>query len=289
MKQLIFNTFMMAFAVITLTACEKAIAPENRPEGNVTLHFSMTNADPTTRALSAAYFSKLNIMLFDADGERVFDRVKTQTADDDDWGTLSLKLTAGTYTVVAVGHSSHNSATIKSPEAVQFTASDGEKLTDTFCHCSQITVDGDAQQYDLDMYRAGAMIQFVLKDEEFPANFSHFLMEYTGGSANFNPTTLEGITKSSQSERRTTNGIQIYQAFTFPYMATSCYIKMTCSALDVDGTIIRKRTFDAIPVTRNRITTYTGPFFEEGDGVFTQSDFSFMIHADWDGEDHYEF
>ena len=289
MKQSIFNTFMMAFAVITLTACEKAIAPENRPEGNVTLHFSMTNADPTTRALSAAYFSKLNIMLFDADGERVFDRVKTQTADDDDWGTLSLKLTAGTYTVVAVGHSSHNSATIKSPEVVQFTASDGEKLTDTFCHCSQITVDGDAQQYDLDMYRAGAMIQFVLKDEEFPANFSHFLMEYTGGSANFNPTTLEGITKSSQSERRTTNGIQIYQAFTFPYMATSCYIKMTCSALDVDGTIIRKRTFDAIPVTRNRITTYTGPFFEEGDGVFTMSDFSFMIHADWDGEDHYEF
>ena len=289
MKQLIFNTFMMAFAVITLTACEKAIAPENRPEGNVTLHFSMTNADPTTRALSAAYFSKLNIMLFDADGERVFDRVKTQTADDDDWGTLSLKLTAGTYTVVAVGHSSHNSATIKSPEVVQFTASDGEKLTDTFCHCSQITVDGDAKQYDLDMYRAGAMIQFVLKDEEFPANFSHFLMEYTGGSANFNPTTLEGITKSSQSERRTTNGIQIYQAFTFPYMATSCYIKMTCSALDVDGTIIRKRTFDTIPVTRNRITTYTGPFFEEGDGVFTMSDFSFMIHADWDGEDHYEF
>ena len=289
MKQLIFNTFMMAFAVITLTACEKAIAPENRPEGNVTLHFSMTNADPTTRALSAAYFSKLNIMLFDADGERVFDRVKTQTADDDDWGTLSLKLTAGTYTVVAVGHSSHNSATIKSPEVVQFTAIDGEKLTDTFCHCSQITVDGDAQQYDLDMYRAGAMIQFVLKDEEFPANFSHFLMEYTGGSANFNPTTLEGITKSSQSEKRTTNGIQIYQAFTFPYMATSCNIKMTCSALDVDGTIIRKRTFDAVPVTRNRITTYTGPFFEEGDGVFTMSDFSFMIHADWDGEDHYEF
>ena len=289
MKQSIFNLVLMAFAVITLTACEKAIAPENRPEGNVTLRFSMTNADPTTRALSTSYFNKLNVMLFDADGNRVFDKVKTQTSDDDDWGTMSLKLTAGTYTVVAVGHSSKNSATIKSPEVVQFTASEGEKLTDTFCHCSQITVDGDAQQYDLDMYRAGAMIQFVLKDEEFPANFSHFLMEYTGGSANFNPTTLEGITKSSQSERRTTNGIQIYQAFTFPYMATSCYIKMTCSALDVDGTVIRRRVFDAIPVTRNRITTYTGPFFEEGDGVFTQSDFSFLIHADWDGEDRYEF
>lgn len=289
MRQLIFNLAVMAVAVITLTSCEKAIVPEGSPEGNVTLRFSMTNADPTTRALSTSYFTKLNIMLFDADGERVFDKVKTQTSDDDDWGTLSLKLTAGTYTVVAVGHSSHNSATIKSPEVVQFTASEGEKLTDTFCHCSQIVVSGDAQQYDLDMYRAGAMIQFVLKDEEFPANFSHFLMEYTGGSANFNPTTMEGITKSSQSEKRTTNGIQIYQAFTFPYMAASCNIKMTCSGLDNDGTVIRRRVFDAIPVTRNRITTYTGPFFEDGDGVFTQSDFSFLIHADWDGEDNYEF
>lgn len=272
-----------------MASCEKAIVPEASADGNVTLRFSMTNADATTRALSTSYFSKLNIMLFDADGNRVFDKVKTQTSDDEDWGTLSLKLTAGTYWVVAVGHSSAKSATIKSPEVVQFTASDGEKLTDTFCHCSQIVVDGESVNRELPMYRAGAMIQFILKDESFPVNFSHFLMEYTGGSANFNPTTLEGITKSTQSERRTTNGIQIYQAFTFPYMATSCDIKMTCTALDVDGTVIRKRVFESIPVTRNRITTYTGPFFEDGDGVFTHSDFSFLIHADWDGEDHYDF
>jgi putative component of membrane protein insertase Oxa1/YidC/SpoIIIJ protein YidD len=256
----------------------------------VTLTFTPTFRDAVTRAATAGnYFSKLNIQMFDAAGEKVFDKVKTQTKDEDGFGTFSLKIKPGTYWIVAVGHSSKNSATIKSPEAVQFTASDGEKLTDTFCHCSQIVVSGDAQQYDLDMYRAGAMIQFCLKDTEFPANFSHFLMEFTGGSANFNPTTMEGVTKSSQSEKRTTNGIQIYQAFTFPYMAASCNIKMTCSGLDSDGTVIRRRVFDAIPVTRNRITTYTGPFFEEGDGVFTQSDFSFLIHADWDGEDKYDF
>lgn len=278
-----------------IASCEKAIDPELRGgEGNVTLRFSMTNNDVKTRALSTSYFSKLNVMLFDSQGERVFDKVKTQLSTDEDWGTMSLKLTTGTYTVVAVGHSSKNSATIKSPEVVQFTASEGEKLTDTFCACKQITVtptesDDDKLEFSFDMYRAGAMIQFCLKDESFPPNFSHFLMEYTGGSANFNPTTLEGITKSSQSEKRTTNGIQIYQAFTFPYMATSCDIKMTCTALDIDGTVIRKRVFDAIPVKRNRITTFTGKFFMEGDGEFTMSDFSFLIHADWDGEERYEF
>ena len=271
-----------------LTSCEKPLIDLDADDGNVVLTFQPVSKD-NTRGSAANYFDQLNVQMFDSDGEKVFDQVKTQERTDDDFCTMSLKLTAGTYWVVAVGHSSKRSATIKSPESVQFTASDGEKITDTFCHCSQIAVSGDAQQYDLDMYRAVAMIQFCLKDTEFPANFSHFLMEYTGGSANFNPTTLEGITKSSQSEKRATNGIQIYQAFTFPYMATSCDIKMVCSALDVDGTVIRRRVFDAIPVTRNRITTYTGPFFEDGDGVFTQSDFGFVVHADWDGEDNYEF
>ena len=81
----------------------------------------------------------------------------------------------------------------------------------------------------------------------------------------------------------------IHQAYTFPYMAKSCTLKMTVSALDSQGTVIRKRTFEDVPVTRNRITTYTGKFFEDGDGQFTQSDFGFVVHADWDGEDFYEF
>ena len=275
-------------AVLALTSCEKAL-PGFEGEGNVVLNFALTNQSVTRSLTASQYISKLNVQLFDKDGQKVFDKVRTQTKDDDDFCTLSLKLTAGTYTVVAVGHSSKNSATIKSPEVVQFTASEGEKLTDTFCHCSQITVSGEEQDFSLTMYRAGAMIQFCLQDEDFPKNFAYFKMDYTGGSANFNPTTLVGITKSTQSERRTTNGIQVYQAFTFPYMAESCNIKMTCTALDLDGTIIRQREFEAIPVTRNRITTFTGRFFVEGDGVFTQSDFSFLIHADWDGEEHYEF
>lgn len=275
--------------VATFASCEKAIVPEGSPEGNVTLRFSLTNSDAKTRALSSSYFSKLNIMLFDTEYNRVFDKVVTQSKDDEDFGTLSLKLTAGTYWVVAVGHSSKRSATIKSPEVVQFTASEGEKLTDTFCACELIEVGGDEQQFDFDMYRAGAMVQFHFIDTEFPVNFSHVKMDYTGGSANFNPSTLEGITKSSQSERRTTNDIHLYQVFTFPYLSVTGALKMTVSALDVDGTVIRQRTFESIPIARNRITTYTGPFFEEGDGEFTMSDFSFLIHADWEGEDHYEF
>lgn len=277
-------------AAFALASCEKPVFDEktDKDTGNVTLTFEPTTRD-LTRGTAVTAFSKLNVQLFNADGDKVFDKVKTQLSTDDDFCRMSLNLSEGTYTVVAVGHSSTISATIKSPAVCQFTASDGEKLTDTFCACQQIVVSGDKADFTLPMYRVGAMIQFVLTDTQVPNNFAYFLMEYTGGSANFNPTTLQGITKSSQSERRIRNSLNIHQAFTFPYMAESCMLKITVSGLDADGTVIRKRVFEDVPVTRNRITTYTGKFFEEGDGEFTQSDFGFVVQTDWDGEDKYDF
>lgn len=284
---------LFVIAALALTSCEKAPLPDASASGNdstdgeITLRFQPTNAD--TRAAIAAYFTKLNVQLFDADGAKVFDKVKTQTKDDDDFGSMSVKLTAGTYTVVAVGHSSAVSATIKSPTVCQFTAKNGEKLTDTFCHCSQIVVSGSTANYTLPMYRAVAMIQFILTDETVPSNFAYFRMDYTGGSANFNPTTMEGITKSSQSENRLRNSLNIHQAYTFPYLSATGTLKITCTATASDGSTIRTRVFDNVPVTRNRITTYTGPFFGDGDGQFSQSDFSFVVHADWDGENKITF
>ena len=273
-----------------LTSCEKSVLPAADPASeSVTLTFQANFSDITRGTSISGYFTKLNVQLFTADGQKVLDKVKTQTADSEDFGTMSLKLTPGTYTVVAVGHSSKVSASIKSPEVCQFTASNGEKLTDTFCHCSQIVVGSSAADYTLPMYRAVAMVQFCLSDGQIPDNFAFFKMDYTGGSANFNPTTLEGITKSSQSENRIRNSLDIYQSYTFPYLSATGTLKMTCTATDADGTIIRQRVFDAVPITRNRITTYTGHFFAEGDGQFTQSDFSFVVHADWDGIDYHEF
>ena len=276
---------ILALAAWLLAACEKPLLGDAAAD-NVVLSFIPT---ATTRADLGGYFTKLNVQVFADDGSKVFSTVRTQTASDAHFGTLSVRLAEGTYTVVSVGHSSTISATIKSTTACQFTASDGEKLTDTFCCCQQITIGDASAEFALPMYRATAMVQFCLTDSVVPDNFSHFLIEYTGGSANFNPSSLEGITKSTQSERRTTNGIQTYQVFTFPYLAATGTLKMTCTALDVDGNTIRQRTFDAVPVTRNRITTYNGTFFLDGDGQFTQSDFGFVVHADWDGEDFYTF
>ena len=280
----------VAMAAVVMTGCEKPILPDGESSGTtagtVTLEFTTMNSDYVTRAVSgiAAHASKLNVQLFDEDGQKVFSTVKTQTKEDDDFGRLAVELADGVYTVVAVAHSSARSATIKSPEVVQFTAQDGEKLTDTFCHVSTVEVSGESHSFTLPMHRAVAMVQLHLTDEVLPEDVWYIKADYSGGSANVNPTTLEGITKSNQSERRIKNDLRLHQFFTFPYMSETGTLKMTISATTSDGTVLRQRTFDAVPVTRNRITTYEGKLFGDGDWTATQSDFSFVVNADWDGE-----
>ena len=275
----------VVLAGVVMAGCEKPILPdvETSGTGAVTLEFM---AGGVTRSASgiAAYASKLNVQLFDEDGQKVFSTVRTQTKDDDDFGRLAVELADGVYTVVAVAHSSARSATIKSPEVVQFTAQDGEKLTDTFCHVSTVEVSGESHSFTLPMYRAVAMVQLHLTDETLPEDVWYIKADYSGGSANVNPTTLQGITKSKQSERRIKNDLRLHQFFTFPYMSETGTLKMTISATTSDGTVLRQRTFDAVPVVRNRITTYEGKLFGDGDWTATQSDFSFVVNADWDGE-----
>ena len=274
-------------AAITLTACEKAVLPDK--QGNVTLTFAVTQSDRPTRGTVTIgdYFTKLNVMLFDADGAKVFDKVRTQLATDDDFGTLSAALQAGTYTVVAVGHSSAVSATIKSPQMVQFTAKDGQKLTDTFCYCGTVTVSDTPEQFQLKMHRVCAMVEVVATDADVPDGFARVVIGYTGGSANFNPTTFEGTTKSTQSEARLK--ADRYQVFTFPYLSTTGTLKMTLSMQTADGTVLAQKVIDEVPVTRNRITRYTGHLFDDTPGEITQTGFGFTVDADWDGVDEYTF
>lgn len=283
-------------ALVGLTGCEKPILSDGEAsgtaaDGQVVFVFQTESGDVATRAASeiAAHASKLNVQLFDEDGQKVFSTVKTQTKDDEDFGRLKIELADGVYTVVAVAHSSARSATIKSPSVVQFTAQDGEKLTDTFCHVSTVEVSGEKHSFTLPMYRAVAMVQLHLTDETLPEDVWYIKADYSGGSANVNPTTLEGITKSNQSERRIKNDLRLHQFFTFPYMSETGTLKMTISATTSDGTVLRQRTFDAVPVKRNRITTYEGKLFGDGDWTATMTDFSFVVNADWEGEDRYEF
>ena len=278
--------FNVLLALTALLSCQN---PQFEDEdGGTRLRFVPTTSDLTRGTVSIGdYFGRLAVQLFDQYGNKVFSQSKTQTRDDNDFGTLNVGLTAGTYTVVAVGHSSPVTPTIKSTELVQFTAKDGVKNSDTFCHYGQVTINEDGGYHELKMNRVTAMITFEFTDAAMPEGFAGLKVEYTGGSANFAPRTGQGCTKSNQSEMR--QRAQQYQVFTFPYLSAEGTLKMTLNALDASGNVLTTRTLTDVPVTRNRITRCTGQLFGDGDFDIKQTSFGISINDDWDGEIEYHF
>ena len=278
--------FNLLWIFVAILSCQN---PQFEDEdGETRLRFVPSTADITRGTMSIGdYFSRLAVQMFDQDGNKVFAQSKTQAKDDDNFGTLNVGLKTGTYTVVAVGHSSPVTPTIKSMELVQFTAKDGVKNSDTFCHYGQVTINEDGGYHELKMNRVTAMITFEFTDAEMPEGFAGLNVEYTGGSANFAPRTGQGCTKSNQSEMR--QRAQQYQVFTFPYLSAEGTLKMTLNALDAGGNVLTTRTLTDVPVTRNRITRCTGVLFGDGDFDIKQTTFGISINDEWDGETEYYF
>lgn len=282
------NMFLLMGIAAMLTACERPVIDDESGgpvKGNVTLTFSPYQT--MTRASSPdGLFTKVNYMLFDkATGERAFATVRTQTADDENFGTVTMQLADGEYDVLMVGHSSARSATL-AKDKVSFTASDGRKITDTFWQKVPITVGDKPVEQEIVLDRATAMFRLVITDAT-PASVTHFKFEYKGGSADFNPNTGNGITNSSQSELRDVNGENTYEVYTFP--KDNNKLTVTVYALNSDDAIIRQMKFENVPVKARTITCYTGEFFSGAAEVISSGKFTIKVNGEWEETNNYVF
>ena len=280
---------LIPLLTIALASCEKPTIPNSLSQSNVFLHVSPYTQSAMTRGDKLEDdISKLNVMFFQkGTSTRAFDKVKTQTADDDDFGTLSLKLPAGSYDYIIVGHSSARSATIAS-DKVSFTAQDGRKITDTFWRRDTLTVTDDSDvERDVQLQRATAMFRMVITDTVPPA-VTQFKFEYSGGSADFNPASGVGITKSKQTEYRYAEAGHTYDIYTFP-RADSDKLTITATALNADGAVVSTRIFEDVPVSARTITQYTGKFFDGETKTIGSSTFTITLNTEWDAVNKYSF
>lgn len=298
---------LMLFALALLAAaCEKPILNEEdavtKNEANVILHFTQFEQEPfsvgggspaavTTRAATdiTELCSRLNIAIFDADGTKV--KTVAQKEGDSSYGTVALTLTAGTYRLVVIAHNCDGSATITSTEKVTFP---NNKVTDTFYYYGDLVVTDAKQSYDLTLTRAVAMFRLVLTDESVPSNVAKLKFYYLGGSSTFSPKDGYGCVNSKQTEIRPVPADFIsgtaFEIFTLPHTEDDVLTKLTVTALDANDNVIKERTFENVPITRNQVTRYTGSFFGSGGGGST-SDGTLRLTADpdWDSVNGYTF
>lgn len=286
--------------ILTLLAssCEKPILDDlpassgHEQNANVTLRFSAYPQQSFTRSATPLtdQTARLSVAIFNADGTKV--KNVNQTRSDSDFGQVSTTLTEGTYRLVAIAHNGEGNATISSPEKVTFPSN---KMTDTFSYHGTLTVlGGSPTEEDIELQRVVAMLRLTLSGE-LPADIARLKFYYTGGSSTLDPSTGYGCVNSKQTEYRTTTDendmpVTVYELYTAPHELNDV-LKLTVTALSADGSTLGEQVMENIPVTRNKITTWTGNLFGSGTGSGTtqQGGIGITINTEWEGTITYTF
>lgn len=302
--------------IALFTSCEKPVIDEAPKQGreanaNVTLtfvpfsqqDFTRTAAVPDaaavpsgsplgiTRAAAALtdQCSRLSVAIFKPDGTKA--KSINQSVSDDGFGQVSVSLSSGTYTVVAIAHSStEGNATITSPEKATFA---NNKMTDTFSYCGTLIVGDTPVNETLQMQRVVAMLRLTVTGT-IPPDVERFKFYYTGGSSTLNPTTGYGCVNSKQTEYRAvvpdgSPSGQVFDLYTAPHELNDI-LKLTITAIASDGSTLNEWTMENIPVTRNKITAWSGSLFSDdgtGGGTIASGSLSLTLDPEWNGQKSY--
>ena len=276
----------LLFSLCCMASCEKGFTGEVEdivePDGNVTLRVTafeqlpFGNINVGTRAAVSDICSRLNFAIF-ANGEKV--KSFAQKSDEAGFGTVSMSLAEGTYNVVAIAHSQNKSVSISDPAKIAFE----NPMSDTFYYNGQIVVGSSDASYDLTLHRATAMFRLKINDA-MPSNVRNMKFYYTGGSASLNSTTGFGNVNSKQTVNiAVTDGMagqpSQFEIYTFQH-ENNTPLKVTVTAQDANGNDVNEKIFENVPIERNKITQYTGNFFDSG---LRENSFSLSVDDAWDG------
>lgn len=289
----IFNISMVSLCMAMLVSCEKPYvgtdADEVSTPANVIVNVTGFEQIPFndagySRAPSAPddVCTRLNFVIYQGDT-----KVQSipQKVSDADFGHIAITLAAGTYKIAVIGHSSSASATITSLEKISFA---DNQVSDTFCYCGDLVVGGDTQTLNIELKRVVAMFRLVLT-KELPAGIAQLKFYYTGGSSTLSALTGFGSVQSKQTVKiDVTPGQLQYEVFTIPHSVKD-ELKMTVTALDASGTLIKERVFEAVPVKQNFITRYTGDLFDGSSVDISESAMQVQVLSEWAGENEVTF
>ena len=281
-----YHLFLCA-VVVCLWSCEKPYLGEDAIEtgANVILRVTSMEQIPfdgemVSRADEAVtkLCSRLNFAIYQG-GDKV--KALAQKQGDTGFGTAGFSLPEGSYTLVIVAHNSTGTCTFTSLDKITFK---DNIVTDTYLYSGQLDVTKEAQTLDIELHRVVAMFRLVLTDD-IPDEVKQLKFYYTGGSSTLSGATGYGSVDSRQTVKLDVNSRQNqFEVYTFPHDETG-NLKMTISALDASGEVLRERTLENVPVTRNRITRYTGQFFGTSTGEVGDVSFNLTASSEWDGED----
>ena len=200
---------------------------------------------------------RLDVSLYDEDGKRL--RTVNQQSTTAGYGTIALALSEGNYRVVAVAHNGVEKAAMAHAEKITFASN---KMTDTFCYTTLLSVGEDGVTERLALRRVVAKVVFRFTDDLQAKGVAQLKFYYTGGSSTLDALTGRGCVNSRQTELRTvTDQTTAYELYTMPH-SDEGKLKITVTALTAEGTTLLTRTYENVPVKVNNVTEWQGSLWD---------------------------
>lgn len=257
-------TMAVLVAVLAMTSsCEKAdlgdFTGKDTGEPNLVLRVVTTGNEAMTRAEGGPFWTRLSFVVFQ-NGQKV--KGVNQKEGDSGYGQAEMALETGTYQVLVLAHSSDGNPTTTSAEKLQFTNAMG--FTDTFYFYGTISVTSQPKTHNITLNRVTALLRFIINDD-IPSNVTNLKFYYTGGSGALNATTGYGCVDSKQTvihvlDRSAMTKPYSFDLYTIPKEPTA-KLNLTVTAYDETQTAIYERVFKDIDVQVNKITEFSGDFF----------------------------
>lgn len=250
----------------------------------------VTRADDADSKSWKTYFKRLDIAIFPVDkskNDSVY-HIK-QLSSDGDYGTLSIRLPIGEYTMVAVASKNDTGVSIESPSLANFL---GESVTDMAYVCQAIHVKSGTTSATCLLKRSLTKMVLVSSDT-ITSNIGKVEMSYKGFlSKSFNPTTGYGIkdgnemtfTKSFVFTDKNRPHSEVHLNFYSFIPEDMEEISVGVKVYDIQGEMLKELMFDNVKLQLNHVTTYKGPLFTSGsmfDFTFDNVDFK---KSDYDTE-----
>ena len=284
MKRMIF----WLSALLLLVACEKPSwdsedEGDEAVAGNLTVsiyQIGKTPFDGVTRSQSTTP-THINYAVYSVDGQRV--KQVNQQAGDANYGRASFQLEPGTYQLVVVAHSSNGNPTMTDLTKIQFKNNQG--FSDTFLtYIEDVEVTAENHTLLVTPQRIVSLCRVEITDD-VPETVSQLRFQYKGGSGAFDAHTGLGSVNSIQTmDFDVTTGQKQFDLYTYLH-DTEGTIHLTVTAFDASENIVLQREFD-IPMEREKITWFTGPFFGGTGGGLS---IGITLDTDWKGETHITF
>lgn len=239
---------------------------------------SFSSNENTSRATDITQLcSHIYFAVYKTDGERLI--YDSQNSSDKDFGEISVKLDKGSYRIVILAYNSKDNPTATNPEKITF--GNNGKMTDTFLWSDEISVENNLEK-EINMRRVVAMFRLITTDK-IPENVAKIKFHYTGGSSTINAITGTGNANSKQDETFTiseTGETGKFEVYTFPKDDENL-LKIEITALDANNNTILSRTFEDVPISRNKITQYKGELFTGENTESNTLSFKLTTNDEW--------